>query len=95
MHRRFLKDSAMVPKPEFGHVRKRETLSNKDKKDLVRILGRFDLGTPMDKLHAMLIKSRRFSLSKEPEHGSIMIISNSGYRGHHDKISLIELTASK
>lgn len=94
-HRRFLKDTAMVAKPKLGHSKSRETLSNKDKKDLARILGQFDLGTPMEKLHSMIVRSRRFALSKEPEGGSIKIISNSGYKGHHDKISLIELSASK
>ncbi len=84
-------DLGMVAKPKFAVSKSRESLSGKDKKDLVRVLGNFDPGDSLFKLHARLARSRRFNKSQPPEQGAIMIVSNSGYSGHHDKQSLREI----
>ena len=84
-HRRCAKDVDMVPKPEFGHSKKRDTLSNKDKKEIVNVLGQFDEKSPPLKLFAKIKRSRRFTESTIDEHGIIQLVSNSGYSGSHDR----------
>ena len=78
-------------KPEFGHAKRRDRMSQKDKKDLQRTLGRFDIQTPIAKLFQLLRRNPRFDDSVPPNAGVIEVKSKSGYSGHHDKTSLFEM----
>lgn len=90
MHRKTLKNTGSASKPEFGHSRNREELSQKDRKVLARTLGPFDFDTPLSQLHTKLIQNPRFQKTEppDPESESIKIVSMSGFTGYLNKTML-------
>jgi hypothetical protein len=92
--------SKSTPKPKFAHSKSRETMSNKDRAELVSVLGKFDFGKsresndPQDlvpHLHRKLTRSRRFQNSVILDDGRIELISNSGYSGKHSAYALRDI----